>query len=62
MTPLHERPCAGPGLTSYRAKGPFGWIMIGARSTVEAWSEARRSTDAPTDLQIWTVVGYVPVE
>lgn len=51
--PLSDRPLAAPGLTSYRARGPYGWIMIGATNQADAMREARRSTDAPTDLQIY---------
>lgn len=61
MIPTHDRPCAAPGLTSYRAKGRYGWIMIGAKDDADALREARRSTDTPTDLQVWDGVNYVPV-
>jgi hypothetical protein len=30
---------------TYRYKGRFGWIYIGANSTAEALREAKRSTD-----------------
>jgi hypothetical protein len=58
--PTHERPCADPGLTSYRARGRYGWVMIGARDDADAMREARRSTDAPFDLQVWNGSEYVP--
>ena len=61
MTNFTERPCAAPGLTSYRCKGRYGWIMIGAHTDVEAWHEAMRSTDTPHDLQRWTGREYQPV-
>ena len=48
-----ERPCAAPGLTSYR----YGSIMIGATSTKDALNEADRSLThgvASIDrLEIW---------
>lgn len=59
MSGAEDRPCAAPGLTSYRARGPFGFIMIGAVSVADAWREARRSTDNPTDLQVWNGREYV---
>jgi hypothetical protein len=30
---IHNKPLAAAGLTSYRYKGRYGWIMIGARDT-----------------------------
>lgn len=57
-----ERPLAAPGLVSYRARGRYGWIMIGARDAADALREAHRSTPAPTDLQIWNGSKYVPVK
>lgn len=64
-TPIHDRPLAAKGLTSYRYQGSYGWIMIGARSTKEALSEAERSISDPrakpatTDkLQIWDGAQY----
>jgi hypothetical protein len=63
-----ERPCAAPGLTSFRYRGPYGYIMIGARTIAEALREAARSTDDPImvdKLEVWkgnTTTGtYVPV-
>ena len=41
--PPHERPCASPGLLSYRYRGRYGWIMIGARDDADALNEATRS-------------------
>lgn len=59
---MTDKPLAARGLISYRAYGRYGWIMIGARSLAEAWSEAIRSSDTATDLQIWseTQGRYVP--
>lgn len=53
--PYHDKPLAAKGLVSYRARSPYGYIMIGARSHGEAWREALRSSDKPSDLQIWNV-------
>ena len=56
-----ERPCAAKGLTSYRYKGRYGWIMIGAGDRAEALREAARSTDnvLPELLQVWNGREYV---
>ena len=52
---LTDKPLAAHGLTSYRYKGRYGWIMIGAKSTEGALSEARRSTQGVIidNLQVW---------
>lgn len=62
-SPVSGRPCAAAGLTSYRLRGPFGWIMIGARSDDDAMAEAARSTPAPDRrrLEVWREGGYQPV-
>ena len=53
MTHHTERPCAAPGLTSYR----YGSIMIGATSTRDALVQADRSltygTATVDRLEIW---------
>lgn len=41
----HNKPMAADGLISYRYRGRYGWIMIGASTDTEALSEAQRSTD-----------------
>ncbi len=53
--PIVERPCASEGLTSYRYKGRYGWIMIGAHNDDDALWEAGRSTDNINidNLQVW---------
>ena len=56
-----NKPLAAPGLTSYRARSPYGWIMIGAKDTDDAWREAKRSTPNPRDLQVWNGREYVEV-
>lgn len=58
------RPCAAAGLTSYRYRGPFGWIMIGAQDDADALRQAQRSTHAvvmPAQLEIWSGAAYTPV-
>lgn len=65
MERLTDKPLASPGLTSYRYRGRYGFIMIGARSHSEALSEALRSLSdtrqAPTldNLQVWNGAAYV---
>jgi hypothetical protein len=56
-----DLPLAAHGLSSYRLKGLYGWIMIGARDHDDAMREARRSTDTPNraNLQIWNGERYV---
>jgi hypothetical protein len=56
-----DRPMAAQGLRSYRARGRFGVIMIGARDDAEAMREALRSTDKPEGLERWTGVAFAPV-
>lgn len=56
-----ERPLAAPGLKSYRARGPFGWIMIGATDHADARKQAYRSTDTVHELQEWNGQEYVSV-
>ena len=61
MIHFTEKPCAMEGLTSYRYKGRYGWIMIGARDNLGALKEAQRSTsDKVTmdNLQIWNGAQY----
>ena len=58
-----DRPLAAPGLDSYRCRGPYGWIMIGATSEADALREAQRSNPACTrdGLEFWTGERYAPV-
>jgi len=56
MINLCDKPMASKGLTSYRYRGRYGWIMIGARDDNEALREAQRSTSDKViidNLQIW---------
>ena len=61
-----DKPTAAHGLTSYRYKGRYGWIMIGAKDTQDALSEARRSTydkqASIENLQIWAGAQYERVK
>ena len=59
-----EKPCAMPGLTSYRYAGYSGWIMIGAKDHADALREATRSISSGdraemSRLQVWDGKGYV---
>ncbi len=58
-----DKPCAAIGLISYRYRGRFSWIMIGARDHADALREAARSTAdpiVPDRLQVWSGNQYVP--
>lgn len=59
---IHNRPLAARGLTSYRLRGAYGWIMIGATDPDAAMREARRTwPDAPrARLEIWNGSEYAP--
>lgn len=60
-----EMPCAGPGLASYRFRGRYGWIMIGATDDRDALTEAARSSTIPVSLdrlERWNGTAYVPVK
>jgi len=56
-------PLAAPGLWSYRYKGIFGWIMIGAKDDADALKEARRSMSTSSvqieNLEKWNGASYV---
>ena len=62
MISVTERPLAAAGLKSYRCKGRFGWIMIGATDDSDAMREARRSDESASadQLQVWDGVRYIP--
>ena len=64
MTATHNKPCAAANLNSYRYRGQYGWIMIGAHDVLDALREAARSTDHVTinRLEAWTGDKYEPVE
>lgn len=60
---LTDKPLAMPGLTSYRCRSPYGWIMIGAKDDADAWREAQRSSDSVSrdGLQVWDGTAYRPI-
>jgi hypothetical protein len=56
MLNLCDKPMASKGLISYRYRGRYGWIMIGAKDDNDALREAQRSTSdkvTMNNLQIW---------
>jgi hypothetical protein len=57
---IYDKPMAAKGLTSYRYKGRYGWIMIGAVDIKDALNEAGRSTNNVTvdKLQVWVGTEY----
>ena len=59
-----NRPLAAPPFDSYRYRGRYGFIMIGARDTADALNEARQSTDGPVTLdhlEKWDGTQYTEV-
>ena len=60
----YTRPCAARGLESYRCRGRFGWIMIGAVNDDDALNEARRSWSGAEmkHIERWDGEQYVPVK
>jgi hypothetical protein len=56
----HNKPMAAHGLISYRYKGRYGWIMIGAKDDLDALNEAKRSTQGVIidNLEIWNGKQY----
>lgn len=62
---MHNKPLAANGLQSYRYRGRFGFVMIGARDDADALREAQRSTADPVtadQLQRWTGTEYQPTK
>lgn len=61
MTETYDKPLAAEGLISYRLKGRFGWVMIGALDDDDAMTQAARSTPNPQieNLEIWNGAQYV---
>jgi hypothetical protein len=59
----YNKPMAAYGLTSYRLKGRYGYIMLGAKSDSEALREALRSTSKAKieNLEIWNGSEYKAV-
>lgn len=64
MSTWVNKPCASQGLTSYRYKGPYGFIMIGAVNDADAMREAARSTSNPIreNLEVWNGSAYVAAQ
>lgn len=61
MTPTHDKPLAAYGLESYRYKGRYDWVMIGAINDSDALHEASRSVSDeinPLNLQKWNGDSY----
>lgn len=58
---IFDQPCAASPYTSYRCRGMFGWIMIGARDDADAFREALRSSKQAKreTLQVWNGQEYV---
>jgi hypothetical protein len=56
----HNKPMAAYGLISYRIKGRYGFIMIGARDHNDAWNQALRSSKylERKNLEIWNGKEY----
>lgn len=64
MSSVCDKPCAAAGLTSYRYKGRYGFVMIGAKNDADALHEAARSVsgDVSADrLEVWKDNRYQPV-
>lgn len=60
-----ERPCAAHGLVSYRFRGRYGFIMIGATDDRDALTQAARSATIPVSLdrlERWNGTAYEPVK
>ena len=59
---ITDQPLAAPGLASYRYRGRYGWVMIGALGDADAITQAQRSvsdhTATPDRLQRWTGQDY----
>jgi hypothetical protein len=66
MDHFTNRPCAAAPLISYRYRGAYGFVMIGATDDADAMFQAHRSTVAAGDwskLEVWDKVAdaYKPV-
>ena len=65
MLDTHNKPMAIKGLTSYRYKGRYGFIMIGATDNTKALKEAQRSTSDKVsidNLEVWNGSQYERVQ
>lgn len=64
MSHLTDSPLADAGLTSYRYRGRYDWVMIGAADDDDALGEAERSIGGPADpalLQRWDGHRYADI-
>ncbi len=61
-----DKPLAMAGLISYRYKGRYGFIMIGAKDHDDALNEANRSLSAGKatidNLEIWNGEKYISIK
>lgn len=59
------KPMAAEGLLSYRYKGPYGFVMIGAKDVDDALRQAQSSLTAGSasidNLQVWNGSEYIAV-
>ena len=59
-----NKPLAAHNWTSYRYKGPYGWIMIGAKDVNDALKQANLSLVSGQaeihHLEVWNGGTYVP--
>lgn len=65
MLDTHNKPMAIKGLISYRYKGRYGFIMIGATDNADALNEAQRSCTEKVSidkLEIWNGTQYERVQ
>ena len=65
MLDTHNKPMAIKGLTSYRYKGRYGFVMIGATDNTNALKEAQRSTSDKVsidNLEVWNGSQYERVQ
>lgn len=56
-----DRPMAAPGLTSYRYRGAYGFVMIGALDHADALQEAQRSVPGPVVMERLQEIGRAHV-
>ena len=65
MLETHNKPLASKGLKSYRYRGRYGFIMIGATDTQDALREASRSTESTAtidNLEAWDYSKYMYIQ
>jgi len=65
MLDTHNKPMAIKGLTSYRYKGRYGFIMIGATDKADGLKQAQRSTSDKVSidkLEVWNGSQYERVQ